>query len=125
MPVNPPRVERHRLHGSAMAAGLEALGLTVFGDRAHTMTNVVAVHVPEGVDGEAVRSAMLLDFGIEVGTSFGPLRGRVWRVGTMGWNARHDAVLLTLAALEQVLRAAGAAGAPGGGVAAAKEVYAT
>ena len=42
----------------------------------------------------------------------------------MGYNARHDAVLTTLAALEQVLLAAGCRPVHGGGVAAAKEVYA-
>ncbi|STU72093.1 Serine-pyruvate aminotransferase [Klebsiella variicola] len=31
---------------------------------------------------------MLEDFGIEIGTSFGPLHGKVWRIGTMGYNAR-------------------------------------
>lgn len=101
-------VERHRLAGQAMAEGLAAMGLTLFGDQAHKMTNVVGVLIPEGVDGEAVRRSMLLDFGIEIGTSFGPLHGRIWRVGTMGYNARKDAVLVTLSALEAVLRRAGA-----------------
>ncbi len=117
-------VERHRLHGSAMLAGVQALGLTVFGDVRHKMTNVVAVEIPDGVDGDAARAAMLTDFGIEIGTSFGPLHGRVWRIGTMGYNARTDAVLVTLAALEQVLRTGGANPTPGAGVAAAKEIYA-
>ncbi|KAA1422534.1 alanine--glyoxylate aminotransferase family protein [Mumia zhuanghuii] len=117
-------VERHRLHGSAMTAGVRALGLVLFGDQAHTMNNVVAVEIPDGVDGDAARAQMLTDFGIEIGTSFGPLHGRVWRIGTMGWNARRDAVLTTLAALEQVLRAAGTSPAPRAGVAAAQEVYA-
>jgi len=40
---------------------------------------------------------------IEIGTSFGPLRGRIWRIGTMGYNARADAVEQTLRALEAVL----------------------
>ena len=75
------------------------------------MNNVVAVEIPDGVDGDAVRGALLQDFGIEIGTSFGPLHGRVWRIGTMGANARLDTVLTTLAALEQVLRRAGAPGA--------------
>ncbi len=35
---------------------------------------------------------MLEDFGIEIGTSFGPLHGKVWRIGTMGYNARKDFV---------------------------------
>jgi (S)-ureidoglycine---glyoxylate transaminase len=118
------RIERHRLHGHAMLTGLEALGLAIFGDREHRMTNVVGVEIPDGVNGDAARAAMLDDYGIEIGTSFGPLHGRIWRIGTMGYNARHHAVLITLAALEQVLRAAGARVTPGAGVAAAKEVYA-
>ncbi|MFJ6651668.1 pyridoxal-phosphate-dependent aminotransferase family protein [Microbacterium sp. NPDC091313] len=117
-------VARHRLHGEAMLAGVQGLGLTVFGDVAHKMTNVVAVEIPDGVAGDAARTAMLERFGIEIGTSFGPLHGRVWRIGTMGYNARTDAVLQTLAALEQVLRRFGAAVPVGGGVDAAEDVYA-
>ncbi|MBC9734988.1 pyridoxal-phosphate-dependent aminotransferase family protein [Nocardioides marmotae] len=117
-------VARHALHGRAMLEGVRGLGLGVFGDVAHKMHNVVAVEIPDGVDGDATRAALLADFGIEIGTSFGPLHGRVWRIGTMGYNARRDAVLTTLAALEQVLRAAGAPVTAGGGVGAALEVYA-
>jgi (S)-ureidoglycine-glyoxylate aminotransferase len=119
-------VERHELHGRAMLEGVRGLGLGVFGDVAHKMHNVVAVEIPEslGADGgDAVRAALLTDFGIEIGTSFGPLHGRVWRIGTMGYNARKDAVLVTLASLEAVLRAHGVAMPAGGGVDAAQEVY--
>ncbi len=116
-------VERHRLAGAAMLAGVEGLGLTVFGDVAHKMSNVVAVEIPDGVPGDVARQAMLEDFGIEIGTSFGPLHGRVWRIGTMGYNARKDAVFTTLVALEAVLRRFGAHVAPGGGVDAASDIY--
>jgi (S)-ureidoglycine-glyoxylate aminotransferase len=116
-------VERHRLHGAAMLAGVQGLGLGVFGDLEHRMNNVVAVRIPDGVTGDAVRGEMLNDFGIEIGTSFGPLHGKVWRIGTMGYNARKDTVLTTLAALEQVLRRAGATVTGGGGVGAAYEIY--
>ena len=115
-------IARHRLAGDAMLAGVRGLGLTVFGDVAHKMNNVVAVEIPDGVPGDAARQAMLEDFGIEIGTSFGPLHGRVWRIGTMGYNARKDAVLTTLAALEQVLRHHIPVPA-GGGVDAALDVY--
>ena len=121
----PAAVERHRLHGAAMLAGVRGLGLEVFGDVAHKMHNVVAVHIPDGVPGDAARGALLDDFGIEIGTSFGPLHGKVWRIGTMGYNARTDAVMTTLACLEQVLRAYGAPVVAGGGVGAAREVYAS
>ena len=119
-------VERHALHGRAMLEGVQGLGLGVFGDLAHKMNNVVAVEIPEALGaagGDAVRGRMLDDFGIEIGTSFGPLHGKVWRIGTMGFNARKDAVLTTLAALEQVLRSSGVAVPAGGGVDAALAVY--
>ncbi|WP_291049938.1 alanine--glyoxylate aminotransferase family protein [Herbiconiux sp.] len=116
-------VERHRLHGAAMLAGVQGLGLEVFGDLAVKMNNVVAVRIPSGVNGDAVRGELLEDFGIEIGTSFGPLHGKVWRIGTMGYNARKDAVLTTLASLEQVLRRQGASVTAGGGVGAAYDVY--
>ncbi|WP_210508610.1 alanine--glyoxylate aminotransferase family protein [Naasia sp. SYSU D00057] len=116
-------IERHRLHGAAMLAGVRGLGLRPFGDLAHKMNNVVGVEIPEGVNGDAVRGELLGDYGIEIGTSFGPLHGRIWRIGTMGYNARRDAVLTTLAALEQVLRRAGAPVVAGGGTGAALEAY--
>ena len=116
-------IERHRMHGSAMVAGLTGLGLELFGDQSHRMNNVVGVYIPPGVDGEAARASMLTDYGIEIGTSFGPLHGKIWRVGTMGYNARKDTVLTTLAVLEQVLRTAGATVAAGGGVASALDFY--
>ncbi len=118
-------IDRHRLHGAAMLAGVEGLGLEVFGDRAHRMHNVVGVSIPDGVNGDRVRGALLEDFAIEIGTSFGPLHGRIWRIGTMGYNARRDPVLTTLAALEQVLRAEGHRLTAGAGVAAARDVYAS
>ncbi|WP_239451924.1 alanine--glyoxylate aminotransferase family protein [Frondihabitans sp. PAMC 28766] len=107
-------VARHALHGGAMLRGLEGLGLTIFGDTAHKMNNVTAVMIPDGIDGDAARGAMLNDFGIEIGTSFGPLHGKVWRIGTMGYNARRDTVLTTLAALEAVLRRGGVSVTGGG-----------
>ncbi|HEY9309777.1 MAG TPA: alanine--glyoxylate aminotransferase family protein [Microbacterium sp.] len=116
-------IERHRVAGAAMLAGVQALGLAVFGDLAHKMNNVVAVEIPAGVPGDEARRAMLEDFGIEIGTSFGPLHGRVWRIGTMGYNAREDAVLTTLAALEAVLRRFGASVPAGGGTDAAADVF--
>ena len=47
--------------------------------------------------------ALLNEHNIEIGTSFGPLHGKIWRIGTMGYNAREEAVRATLAALKDVL----------------------
>jgi (S)-ureidoglycine-glyoxylate aminotransferase len=94
---------RHALASRALSAGLKAMGLELFGDQMHKMPNVTGVHIPQGIDGEKVRRALLEDFNIEIGTSFGPLHGRIWRIGTMGYNARADAVLNTLGALDAIL----------------------
>ncbi|MGE4499470.1 MAG: alanine--glyoxylate aminotransferase family protein [Hydrogenovibrio sp.] len=116
-------IARHKLNGDAMRAGAEGLNLKLFGDQANKMNNVLGVYIPEGVDGEAVRQSMLLDFGIEIGTSFGHLKGKIWRIGTMGYNARKDAVLTTLSALENVLRRMGHKLPQGEGIDRAMAVY--
>jgi len=119
----PETFARHALASNALVAGLEAMGLKVFGDRRHKMPNVTGIWIPDGIDGDKVRAAMLHDFGIEIGTSFGPLQGRIWRIGTMGYNARRQNVLICLGALEAVLRRAGLALPAGAAVEAAYRVY--
>jgi len=116
-------VERHRVHGTAMVTGLAAMGLEFFGDQSVRMNNIVGVRIPDGVDGDGIRATLLSDFGIEIGTSFGPMAGKVWRIGTMGYNARRDAVLTTLAALEVVLRRGGVTVTAGSGAGAALDFY--
>lgn len=117
------RFARHALGSRAMVAGLSAMGLALYGDLAHKMTNVTGVVIPEGLDGERVRRAMLADFGIEIGTSFGPLHGRIWRIGAMGYNCTKKNVLTTLAALEATLADQGFKLPRGDGVAEALAVY--
>ena len=69
------------------------------------MTNVTGVYIPEVCgNGEKVRAEMLTDFGIEIGTSFGHLSGKIWRIGTMGHVCRKTNILRCLASLDAVLR---------------------
>jgi (S)-ureidoglycine-glyoxylate aminotransferase len=114
---------RHATASQALTEGLKAMGLKLFGDQGHKMANVTGVYIPQGVDGEKVRRGLLKDFNIEIGTSFGPLHGRIWRIGTMGYNARPDAVLNTLGALDAVLNAEHFKFPRGAGVDAALAVY--
>ncbi len=117
-------VARHQLHGQAMLAGVQAMGLQVYGNVEHKMNNIVGVHIPTEVNGDQVRQQLLQDFDVEIGTSFGPLHGKIWRIGTMGYNARKSAVLTTLTALEACLQANGYRGPRGEGAAAALQYYA-
>ncbi|MDH3451768.1 MAG: alanine--glyoxylate aminotransferase family protein, partial [Gammaproteobacteria bacterium] len=117
------RLARHALASRALCSGLTAMGLSLFGDQTHKMPNVTGVYIPDGIPGEAVRAAMLHNFGIEIGTSFGPLHGRIWRIGTMGYGCSKRNVLTCLAALEATLRQHGYKAPWGEGVDAATAIY--
>ena len=99
------------------------MGLKIFGDRKYKAPVVTAFHIPEGISGPALRSDILNDFGIELATSFGPLDGKVIRVGNMGYSSQKRNILLTLGALEAVLLQHGMKLPAGDAVAAALAVY--
>ena len=71
-----------------------------------------------------VRRGLLERFGIEIGGGLGDFKGKVWRIGLMGYGARPANVLLFLAALEQLLAEQGHKFEHGASVAAANEAYA-
>lgn len=118
------RWARHRRAGDALKAGLQAMGMELFGDPQHRLPMITAMRIPDGVSDEAGRARLLEQFGIEVATSFGPLRGRVWRIGTMGYNAERKVVLTVITALERVFTSYGVKIAQGSGVEAAERTYA-
>ena len=97
------RFERHRRNERALLAGLEAMGLELYGDPACKLTVVTCILIPDGVDGESVRTMLLDTFGIEIASSFGPLKGKIWRIGTMGYSCSRKNVLHLLGALEATL----------------------
>ncbi len=120
------RFARHRLHGDALRAGLQALGLALFGqeDAVHRLPFITPIVVPDGVDELRVRRRLVEDFGIEIGAAFGQLQGKIWRIGTMGYAATRQNVLLCLAAIEHALRGEGWRASAGAGVDAAVAHYA-
>jgi (S)-ureidoglycine-glyoxylate aminotransferase len=97
------RFARHKLHEKALVAGIKAMGLNLFGDAHHKLPCVTCIEIPSGVDGESVRNMLLQEFSIEIASSFGPLHGKIWRIGTMGYSCRKENVLSVLGALEAVL----------------------
>jgi (S)-ureidoglycine---glyoxylate transaminase len=118
-----PRFARHKLHEKALVLGLEAMGLHLFGDSEHKLPCVTCVEIPDGVDGESVRKMLLDAFSIEIASSFGPLHGKIWRIGTMGYSCRKENVLSTLGALEAVLIRHGVKVNRGDALQAALDVY--
>src|SRR5262249_49425107 len=90
----------------------------------HHLPPLSAVKVPAGVEELVIRKKLLNDFGIEIGGGLGDFKGKVWRIGIMGYNSRPNCVLLVLGALEQCLLSVGHKVHAGAGVAAANKVYA-
>lgn len=117
------RHARHRFNEQALTAGLSAMGLELYGEAESKLTVVTCVLIPAGIDGESVRDMLLQRFGIEIASSFGPLQGQIWRIGTMGFSCRENNVLRLLGALEAVLIRHGYAVPAGQGVQAALDVY--
>ena len=117
------RWARHSLNDKALCAGLNAMGLSIFGDIEHKMPVVTAINIPEGVDGKVIRGTLLNEFGIEIATSFGPLDGKILRIGNMGYSSQKRNILILLGALEAVMLQNHVKIATGEGVAAAMEVY--
>jgi len=116
---------RHARASRAVRAGLRAMGLELFGEKTHRMVNVTGVLIPARCgNGDTVRTDLLEDFGIEIGTSFGHLAGKIWRIGTMGHVCRKANILRFLASFDAVLRRHGCSMTPNAGVDAATAVYA-
>jgi len=115
---------RHRQNQQALITGLEAMGLELFvpnpADRLPTVTSVL---VPAGIEDVAVRRQLLNEFGIEIGGGIASLKGKIWRVGLMGYTSQARHVLLFLAAFEKVLLDQGFRTSSGAGVGSAVQSY--
>jgi (S)-ureidoglycine-glyoxylate aminotransferase len=99
------RIARHQSAGEAMASGIAVLGLELFGQSQWPakMPMLAPVLVPDRVDDAAFRSRLLEAHGVEIMGAFGPLAGRIWRIGTMAGNARPGPVARTLTAVAETL----------------------
>jgi alanine-glyoxylate transaminase/serine-glyoxylate transaminase/serine-pyruvate transaminase len=115
---------RHHLHHTALAAGLDQLGIRFVVDPEYRLPQLNCVTIPDGADDAAVRKQLLSDYQLEIGAGLGPLAGKVWRIGLMGYAANRRNVLLCLGALEAVLGQQGVAIERGAAVAAAQAAYA-
>jgi len=113
------RIKRHLKNATALQAGLEAMGLTLHAQAGHRLSTLTTVRIPEGIDDARIRQRLLSDYNIEVGGGLGTLKGKVWRIGLMGYSSTEQNVLFFLAALEKLLTAEGYKTETGAGVSAA------
>jgi len=117
---------RHTRHHIALKAGLEAMGLKFLVKEEYQLPQMNAVHIPEAIRAREaeVRKTLLGEFGLEIGAGLGPLAGKIWRIGLLGYSCRPDNVMLCLSALGSVLSDMGLPVHVGDAEAAAHGAYA-
>lgn len=97
------RFARHRANAEMFWEGLEALDLPPLVPLPYRLATLTTPQIPAGVDDLEVRNRLLQEYNIEIASGFGPLKGKVWRVGLMGFSSRKENILLLLSALESIL----------------------
>lgn len=98
------RFARHTKVSASLLEGLSEMGIQPFAQEGYRLPMLNAIHLPEGVTDEmAIRKRLLTEYGLEIGGGLGALRGKLWRVGTMGASATQRNVDLLLAALRKIL----------------------
>lgn len=118
------RFARHRQNADALIAGLQAMGLKLVVEEGYRLPTLTTVYIPEGINDAAVRGRLLNEFNIEIGGGLGELKGRIWRIGLMGYSSHKRNVLTFLSVLEDILGSMGYRMPQGAGPAAATAVYA-
>ncbi len=114
---------RHDHNHQALKAGIEAMGLSFFVDEAHRLPQLNAIEFPAGTDEAKVRSELLNRYSLEIGAGLGPMAGKIWRIGLMGFASNQKNVLTCLGALDAVLSDMGVEIHSGKAVNAAMAVY--
>jgi aspartate aminotransferase-like enzyme len=94
--------ERHVRLGRACRAGVRAMGLELFSPDDDSASVVTAIRAPEGIDSGELVLALRDRFGITLAPGQGPLKGKIFRIGHIGWFDVFD-ITTALAALELAL----------------------
>jgi aspartate aminotransferase-like enzyme len=114
--------DRHARLGRACRAGAKAMGLDLFSPDEDRSSVVTAIRMPEGIDGQEISSTVRKQMGVTLAGGQGELRGKIVRIGHIGYVDIFD-VVTGLAALELALAEAGADIERGAGPARALETF--
>ena len=115
--------KRHAVLSRAVKAGVQALGLELFGEDPERAVCVTAVKAPDGIDGDQITSLIRAKYGIIFAPGQDKLKGKIFRIGHIGYLERSE-ILQALAVLELALDELGYPVKRGDAVAAAEEVFA-
>jgi alanine-glyoxylate transaminase/serine-glyoxylate transaminase/serine-pyruvate transaminase len=98
------RFARHRANAESLWEGLESLDLPLLVPVEYRLSTLSTPQLTPSLDDADIRRRLLDEYNIEIAGGFGPLKGKVWRIGLMGFSSRRENVTLLLAALEEILR---------------------
>jgi serine---pyruvate transaminase len=115
-------LRRHRTLSRAVKEGVQAIGLDLFGEGLDDNWTVTAIRAPEGIDADTISDRIRADFGCVLAPGQGPLKGKVFRIGHLGYYSELD-IIRGLAALEMTLERLGYPVKRGAAVAAAEGVF--
>jgi serine---pyruvate transaminase len=99
--------DRHARLGRACREGAKAMGLELFSPDEERSAVVTAIRAPDGVDSTQVVTGLRDRFGMTIANGQGDLKGKIFRIGHIGWFDIFD-ITSALAAVELVLTDAGA-----------------
>jgi aspartate aminotransferase-like enzyme len=116
--------ERHVRLGRAARAGIKAMGLELFSPDDDTAAVVTAVRAPAGIDSDDLLLHLRDRHGVTLAPGQGHLKGKVFRIGHIGWFDVFD-IASALAAIELSLTELGAEIERGVAVASAFEAFET
>jgi aspartate aminotransferase-like enzyme len=114
--------DRHVRLGRACREGAKAMGLELFSPDEDRSAVVTAIRAPEGIDATELVLALRDRFGITIANGQGPLKGKIFRIGHIGYFDVFD-ITTALAAVELVLADLGADIERGVAVTRALEAY--
>jgi alanine-glyoxylate transaminase/serine-glyoxylate transaminase/serine-pyruvate transaminase len=116
------RIRRHLKNHKALVAGIEGMGLQMLVAPEYRLPTLNTVKIPDGLDDAKVRGYLLETFNLEIGGGLGALKGKVWRVGLMGYSSSSEHIIFFLSALNQALSVQNFKTDVGAGAAAAMSV---
>ena len=94
---------RHYENHLKLKAGLLDLGLEFFVEEDYRLPQLNAIKLHDGINDAAVRTALLREHNIEIGAGLGPMAGKIWRIGLMGYSSRQENIDKVLGALGSIL----------------------
>ena len=94
---------RHQQNHILLRDGLNNLGINYLVDEASRLPQLNSVLIPQDQDDLSVRSSLINNYNIDIGAGLGPLEGKIWRIGLMGYSSRRENVTLLLTALKELL----------------------